>query len=214
MHYCSLQHQTLLSTPTRHIHSWASFQLWSSHFILTGAVSNCPPLFPSSILDTFKRGHLIFYLSYLLSYFLSPSYLFAISYCPWGSPGKNTGVDCHFLLQWTMICQNFSLWLVCLRWPCMTWLIASLNHVSPLPWYICDPWGGWLWMLCYAKSLQSCPTLWDPRDGSPPGSPVPGILQARTLEWAAISFSNAWKWKVKVKSLSCVRLLATPWTAA
>ena len=57
-----------------------------------------------------------------------------------------------------------------------------------------------------AKSLQSCPTLCDPIDGSPPGSPVPGILQARTLEWVAISFSNAWKWKVKVKSLSCVRL--------
>ena len=65
-----------------------------------------------------------------------------------------------------------------------------------------------------AKSLQSCLTLCDPIDGSPPGSPVPGILQARTLEWVAISFSNAWKWKVKVKSLSPVRLLATPWTAA
>ena len=65
-----------------------------------------------------------------------------------------------------------------------------------------------------AKSLQSCPTLCDPIDGSPPGSPVPGILQARTLEWAAISFSNAWKWKIKVKSLSRVWLLATPWTAA
>ena len=65
-----------------------------------------------------------------------------------------------------------------------------------------------------AKSLQSCPTLHDPVDGSPPGSPVPGILQARTLEWAAISFSNAWKWKVKVKSLSHVQLLATPRTAA
>ena len=62
-----------------------------------------------------------------------------------------------------------------------------------------------------AKSLQSCPTLCDPIDGSPPGSPIPGILQARTLEWVAISFSNAWK--VKVKSLSRVRLLATPWTA-
>ena len=69
-------------------------------------------------------------------------------------------------------------------------------------------------MLCYAKSLQSCPTLCDPTDGSPPGSPVPGILQTRTLEWVAISFSNAWKWKVKVKSLSRVWLLATPWTAA
>ena len=62
--------------------------------------------------------------------------------------------------------------------------------------------------------LQSCQTLCDPIDGSPPGSPVPGILQARTLEWVAISFSNAWKWKVKMKSLSCIRLLATPWTAA
>ena len=57
-----------------------------------------------------------------------------------------------------------------------------------------------------AKSLQSCPTLCDPIDGSPPGSPVPGILQARTLEWVAISFSNVWKWKGKVKSLSLVRL--------
>ena len=65
-----------------------------------------------------------------------------------------------------------------------------------------------------AKSLQSCPTLCDPMDGSPPGSHIPGILQARTLEWVAISFSNAWKWKMKVKSLSHVRLLATPWTAA
>ena len=65
-----------------------------------------------------------------------------------------------------------------------------------------------------AKSLQSCPTLCNPIDSSPPGSPVPGILQARTLEWVAISFSNAWKWKVKVKLLSRVWLLATPWTAA
>ena len=69
-------------------------------------------------------------------------------------------------------------------------------------------------LLCYAKSLQSCPTLCDPIDGSPPGSAVPGILQARTLEWVAISFSKAWKWKVKVKMLSCVWLLETPWTAA
>ena len=66
-------------------------------------------------------------------------------------------------------------------------------------------------MLCYSKSLQSCPTLCDTIDSS---SPVPGILQARTLEWVAISFSNAWKWKVKVKSLSGVWFLATPWTAA
>ena len=65
-----------------------------------------------------------------------------------------------------------------------------------------------------AESLQSCPTLCNPTDGSPPGSPIPGILQAGTLEWVAISFSNAWKWKVKVKSLRRVRLFATPWTAA
>ena len=65
-----------------------------------------------------------------------------------------------------------------------------------------------------AKSLQSCLTLCDPIDSSPPGSPFPGSLQSRTLEWVAISFSNAWKWKVKVKSLSRVRLFGTPWTAA
>ena len=65
-----------------------------------------------------------------------------------------------------------------------------------------------------AKSLQSCPTLCDPIDGSSPGSLVSGILQARTLEWVAIAFSNAWKWKVKVKPLSHVRPSATPWTAA
>ena len=75
------------------------------------------------------------------------------------------------------------------------------------------------WCMLYvkdaaAKSLQLYPTPCDPVDGSPPGSPIPGILQARTLEWVAISFSNVWKWKVKVKLLSRVRLLATPWTAA
>ena len=88
-------------------------------------------------------------------------------------------------------------------------------HFSILAWRI--PWTdepGGLWSAAAAKSLQSCPTLCDPIDGSPPGSPVPGILQARTLEWGAISSSSAGKWKVKVKSLSLVWLLATPWTAA
>ena len=84
---------------------------------------------------------------------------------------------------------------------------AFLFH-SPRP-FLCS-----ISMLANAKSLQSCPTLCNPMDGSPPGSAIPGILQARTLEWVAISFSNAWKWKVKVKSLSHVRLFATPWTAA
>ena len=79
---------------------------------------------------------------------------------------------------------------------------------------ICNQRAFQLLLLCTAKSLQSCPTLWDLRDSSPPGSPIPGILQARTLEWVAIAFSNAWKWKVKLKSISSVRLLATPWSAA
>ena len=69
-------------------------------------------------------------------------------------------------------------------------------------------------MLLLLLSLQSCLTLCNPIDSSPLGSSVPGILQARILEWVAISFSNAWKWKVKVKSLSRARLLVTPWTAA
>ena len=64
--------------------------------------------------------------------------------------------------------------------------------------------------LSHFSRVRLCVTI----DGSPPGSPIPGILQAKTLEWVAISFSNAWKWKVKVKSLSCIQLLATPWTAA
>ena len=74
-----------------------------------------------------------------------------------------------------------------------------------------------LWTLAAAaaaRSLQSCPTLCNPIEGSPPGSPVPGILQARTLEWLAISFSNAWKWKVKKKLHSRVWPLTTPWTVA
>ena len=73
---------------------------------------------------------------------------------------------------------------------------------------------GTIYAAAAAKSLQLCLTLCNPIDGSPPGSPVPGVLQARTLEWVAISFSNAWKWKVKVKSLSHIWLLATPWTVA
>ena len=71
-----------------------------------------------------------------------------------------------------------------------------------------------MYVAAAAKSLQSCPTLCDPIDSSPPGSPVPGIFQARTLEWGVIAISSAWKCKVKVKSLSRVRLSATPWTAA
>ena len=91
---------------------------------------------------------------------------------------------------------------------CPTFYITDVYDGYPYSWRI------WPRIYAGAKLLQSCPTLCDPIDGSPPGFPVSGILQARTLEWAAISFSNAWKWKVKVKSLSRVWLLATPWTAA
>ena len=96
-------------------------------------------------------------------------------------------------------------------WRTTSKILHSYNWQHYLPW--CQPLP-LIGSVAAAKSLQSCPTQCDPIDGSPPGSPVPGILQAKTLEWVAISFSNAWKWKVKVKSLSHVRLLATPWTAA
>ena len=71
-----------------------------------------------------------------------------------------------------------------------------------------------LFLTAAAKLLQLCPTLCDSMDGSPPDSPVPGILQARTLEWVAVSFSSAWKWEVKVKSFSHVWLFETLWTSA
>ena len=104
---------------TRHIHNWASFLLWPSHFILTGAVGNWPTLF-SSILDTFwpEGPHLL------------ALCLFAFLYCPWRSLGKNTGLGCH-LFQWTMFCQNSSLWPVLLGWPGTAWLIASLSYANP-----------------------------------------------------------------------------------
>ena len=93
------------------------------------------------------------------------------------------------------------------------------KRAEDICWYLhlpvqCSLHWPWVAAAAAAKSLQWCPTLCDPIDGSPPVSAVPGILQARTLEWVAISFSNAWKWKVKVKSLNHVRLFVTPWTAA
>ena len=94
---------------------------------------------------------------------------------------------------------------------------SSLNRLSKSrSWFVLFPLPLPSWVNTYssfAKSLQSCPTLCDPIDSSSPGSPIPEVLQARTLEWVAISFSNECKWKVKVKSLSHVQLLATPWTA-
>ena len=90
----------------------------------------------------------------------------------------------------------------------ITWYYLYFNKITLVTNMIVDA------AAAAAKSLQSCLTLCDPIDSSPPGSDVPGILQARTLEWVAISFSIAWKWKVKVKSLSRDRLVATPWDAA
>ena len=138
---------------------------------------------------------------------------------PWDSPGKNTGVGCHFLLQCMKVKSESEVAQSC---PTLCDLMdcslpgSSIHGFSrqeywsgvPLPSPFLNV------TAASAKSLQSCPTLCDPMDGGPPGSPVPGILQARILEWVAIFFSNAWKWKVKVKSLSHVRLFGTPWTAA
>ena len=146
--------------------------------------------------------------------------------CPQNFLGKSTGVDCHFLLQEIFATQVsrttgkwFTVWATreshLYVWP-VKQLIAKfimsifccLSHISVM---------GLVWCThaaAAAKSLQLCLTLCDPIDGSPPGSPVPGILQARTLEWVAISFSNVWKWKVKVKSFSRVRPSVTLWTAA
>ena len=114
MQYCSLLHQILLSSPDN-IPNWALFPLWPSCFILSGVVSSCPPLFPSSTLDTFQPGGLIFQCHSVLPF---------IQFM--GSRGKYAGVVCHSLLQWTLFCQNSPLWRVCLGWPRMTGLIGSL----------------------------------------------------------------------------------------
>ena len=103
-------------------------------------------------------------------------------------------------------------WTLLIRLTTLNW--NFLRIICQIPWPVVIPLGHRCVSFMFAKSLQSCLTLCDPRDGSPAGSPVPGILQARTVEWVAISFSNAWKWKLKVKLPSCVRLFTTPWTAA
>ena len=166
---------------------------------------------------------------------LSHDWLFATPWlqparllCPWDLPGKNTRVGCHFLLQGTFPIQVSNPHLLCL----LHWLFTTgppgrpFREIPPLKRVVSLErkaiFSGLSLYLLYhlttataaAKLLQSCPTLCYPIDGSPPGSPVPGILQARILEWVAIFFSNAWKWKVKVKSLSHIWLLVTPWTAA
>ena len=137
---------------------------------------------------------------------------------PWDSPGKNTGVGCHFLLQCMKVKSETEVAQLCptlvTPWTAAYQAPLSMGFSRQKYWSgvpaiaFSNP------MYSAAKLLQLCPTLCHPIDSSPPGSPVPGILQARTLEWVATSFSNAWKWKVKVKSLGRVWLLATPWTAA
>ena len=127
---------------------------------------------------------------------------------PWRQQGYWESADAEWLLScWWGVSQVARRRLH----PSLSWFYLYLPHFSFFKYF----------KLFYsyaaaaaAKSLQSCPTLCDPIDGSPPGPLVPGILQARTLGWVAISFSNAWKWKVKVKSLRRVWLFATPWTAA
>ena len=147
---------------------------------------------------------------------------------PQGKP-KNIGLDCHTLLQKIFLTQGSNPDLLCLlhcRQILYHWATSCSVLQGIFPIQGSNPGLPHCRLILYslghrvttaaaaAKSLQSCPTLCDPIDGSLPGSAVPGILQARTLEWVAISFSSAWKWKVKAKSLSRVRLLVTPWTAA
>ena len=105
---------------TRHIHTWASFPLWPSHFILSGAIIDCPLLFPSSILDILQSGgvHLLV------------SYPFAFLYYSKCSHSKNSGMVCHLLLQWTTFCQNSPLWPIHLEWPSTAWLITWLSYTS------------------------------------------------------------------------------------
>ena len=122
-----------------------------------------------------------------------------------GIPQQEYWMCCHFLLQGIFPTQGLNPYLQWFQnWPGDS---LSLSHLG-------SPRYNDAAAATAAKSLQLCRTLCDAIEGSPPGSSVPGILHAKMLEWVAISFSNAWKWKVKVKWLSLVRLFTTPWTAA
>ena len=170
--------------------------------------------------------HYIYYLVWSLSLtFLQPHEFWpARLLCPWDFPGKKTGVHCHSLLQGTFLTQGsnlYHLWWQADSLP----LSPALNPYNTIKieelqfmFYSWRKRSKLSLLLNYiaaaAKLLQSCPTLCSPIDSSPPGSTVPGTLQARTLEWVTISFSNAWRWKVKGKSLRHVQLFTTPWTAA
>ena len=124
-------------------------------------------------------------------------------------PGSSHGIFLARILEWVAIFSSKGY-----LWP-RDWTLVSCGSCIAGGFFTAEPPGNpKVIYAAAAKSLQLCPTLCNPIDGSPPGSPVPGILQARILEWVAISFSNIWKWKVKVKSLRSAWLLVTPWTAA
>ena len=128
---------------TRHIHSWASFLLWPSHFILSGAVSNCLLLFPSSILDIFWPGELGVRDEGGYVCYFPVLYLFTFFYCPWGSPSKSTGwsrlpfppsVDQGFSELFTMTHPS---------WMALHGMAHSCTVIkAPLLWQGCDPWRG------------------------------------------------------------------------
>ena len=117
--YCSLQHWTLLSPPN------ISTAERCFHF---GPATS---FFPELLVTVISSSPVAYWTPSNLGAHLLASYLFAFSCCPWGSPGKNSGVGCHFLLQWTRFCQNSSLWPIRLGWPDAAWLIASLSYASP-----------------------------------------------------------------------------------
>ena len=178
MQYCSLQHWTLFPPDTSTAEHCFCFGPATSFFLDLLVITLCSSLVAYWTLSDLGAGRV----SHLLL-----SYLSAFSYYSWASPGKNTGMACRFTLhQWTTFCQNASLCPVCLGWPCMAWLIASLSYTSPFA--VTRLWSMKrillfnIYMYAAAKSLQSCPTLCNPIDSSPPGSSVHGILQARTLE--------------------------------
>ena len=126
MQYCSLQHWTLLSLPDT--------STTGHHFLFSHASS----FFLELLVMSLHSSPVAYWTPSNLGGSSSGVISSSFSYCSWGSPGKNAGVDYHFLLQWTMICQNGPM-TICLGWPCKAWFIASLNYTIPSPWQDCDP---------------------------------------------------------------------------
>ena len=126
---------------TNHVHNWILFLLWLHLFILSGVISS---LISSSMLGTLHSREFIFQ---------CPSYLFAFSYCLWGSQSKNTEVVCHFLLQWTMFRHNSPSWPIHLGWPYTAWLIVSLSYTR-----LWSMWSDWL-VFCNYGFQSVCPLM-------------------------------------------------------